>query len=198
MKQMDYKKVANITTFGRLYLQARIWLYSLLSTGAVSGAPYIIHPCIFTGLGKVACGQNVKLGVWPSPHYWSGNSHFDTRSETALIKIGNNVTINNNFTAICLERIVIGDDTLIGINVSIMDFDAHGVQPDARRGNKGKFGQVSIGRNCWIGSNASILKGVSIGDNSVIGLGSVVVDNIPANVVAAGNPCKVVRKINID
>lgn len=194
---MDYKN-PNISRGGRLYLQARIWLYSLLSNMAVSGKPYIIHPCIFTGAGKLVCGQHVKLGVWPSPHYWSGNSHFDTRSENALIEIGNNVTINNNFTAICLDKIIIGAETLIGINVSIMDFDAHGVQPNSRRGNKGKSGQVTIGRNCWIGSNVSILKGVSIGDNSVIGLGSVVVDSIPANVVAAGNPCKVVREISID
>lgn len=192
---MDFKKVAGVGSVGHLYLRARIWLYSLLSNGEVSGEPNIIHPCIFTGSGKVVCGQNVRLGIWPSPHYWSGNSHFDTRSSEALIEIGNNVAINNNFTAICLDKILIGDNTLIGINVTIMDFDAHGVPPNSRRGNKGKFGQVTIGQNCWIGSNVSILKGVSIGDNSVIGLGSIVTSDIPPNVVAAGNPCRVIKSI---
>ncbi|MDF2571511.1 MAG: dapH 2, partial [Sporomusa sp.] len=96
---MDFKKVASsIGKTRNLYLQARIWLYDLLSDGEVIGEPNIIHPCIFTGAGKVAFGQNVTLGVWPSPCYWSGNSHFDTRSSEARIEIGNNVAINNNFT----------------------------------------------------------------------------------------------------
>ncbi|WP_371372011.1 DapH/DapD/GlmU-related protein [Sporomusa aerivorans] len=193
---MELKK-ACLDAARDLYLRARIWLFDLLSDGDVMGEPNILHPSIFTGPGKVAFGQNVRVGIRHSPYFWSGNNHFDTRRNEAMIEIGNNVAINNNFTAICLANITVGDDTLIGFNVTIMDFDAHGVEPHLRRGNPGKSAAVNIGRNCWIGSNVAILKGVSIGDNSIIGLGSVVTGSIPANVIAAGNPCQVVREIHV-
>jgi acetyltransferase-like isoleucine patch superfamily enzyme len=194
---MEIKKTC-LVALQDCYLQARIWLYNLLSDGEVLGDPRIMHPCIFTGAGKVTFGENVRVGIRHSPNFWHGSSHFDTRRNEAVIEIGNNVAINNCFTAICLSNITIDDNTLIGFNVTIMDFDAHGIEPDLRRGNPGKHGAVHIGRNCWIGSNAAILKGVSIGDNSIIGLGSVVTGNIPANVIAAGNPCRVIKEISVE
>ena len=83
---------------------------------------------------------------------------------------------------------------MIGPNVTIATA-GHPVQPDLRR-KAIQFNQpVHIGNNVWIGANALILPGVTIGDNSVIGGGSVVPKDIPANVVAVGNPCKVLREI---
>ena len=83
---------------------------------------------------------------------------------------------------------------MIGPNVTIATA-GHPVQPDLRR-KAIQFNQpVHIGNNVWIGANALILPGVTIGDNSVIGGGSVVTKDIPANVVAVGNPCKVLREI---
>lgn len=88
----------------------------------------------------------------------------------------------------------IGDHVMIGPNVTIATA-GHPVQPDLRR-KAIQFNQpVHIGNNVWIGANALILPGVTIGDNSVIGGGSVVTKDIPANVVAVGNPCKVLREI---
>ena len=78
-----------------------------------------------------------------------------------------------------------------GANVTIMDGDAH--QDDSRAG---KNAPIVIEDNVWIGANATILKGVTIGRNSLIGAGSVVVKSIPENVIAAGNPCRVIKSLD--
>jgi len=76
---------------------------------------------------------------------------------------------------------------------SIYDCDSHEVDPKFRRRSVGPIEPVIIGDNVWFGSRVQVLRGVSIGDNSVIGAGSVVVQSIPANCVAAGVPAKVIR-----
>ncbi|NRW82134.1 acetyltransferase-like isoleucine patch superfamily enzyme [Clostridium beijerinckii] len=84
---------------------------------------------------------------------------------------------------------------MIAPNVTITP-TGHPVDPDLRRPGTQFSIPVRIGNNVWIGSNAVILPGVTIGDNSVIGAGSVVTHDIPENVVAVGNPCRVLREIN--
>lgn len=79
----------------------------------------------------------------------------------------------------------------VGANVTIMDGDAHQDDPRA-----GKNAPIVIEDNVWIGANATILKGVTIGRNSLIGAGSVVVKSIPENVIAAGNPCRVIKSLD--
>lgn len=91
----------------------------------------------------------------------------------------------------CFDKIEIGNHVRVGANVLIMDGDAHQDDPRA-----GKNKPVLIEDNVWIGSNVIVLKGVTIGRNSLIGAGSVVVKSIPANVIAAGNPCKVIRELD--
>lgn len=81
----------------------------------------------------------------------------------------------------------------MGANVTIMDSDQHTDDPRA-----GKDKPVRIEDNVWIGGGVTILKGVTIGRNSLIGAGSVVVKSIPENVIAAGNPCKVIRPLDED
>lgn len=93
----------------------------------------------------------------------------------------------------CFEKITIGDNVKVGANVVIMDGDAHQDDPRA-----GKNKPVIIGDNVWIGAGVMVLKGVTIGRNSLIGAGSVVVKDIPANCVAAGNPCKVIRSHSVE
>ena len=91
----------------------------------------------------------------------------------------------------CFKSISIGNNVRIGANSIIMDGDAH--QDDPRAGeNK----SVIIEDNVWIGANVMVLKGVTIGHNSIIGAGSVVTKDIPINVVAAGNPCKVIKQLD--
>jgi galactoside O-acetyltransferase len=108
--------------------------------------------------------------------------------------LGKNVYANFNLTLVDDTHIFIGDYVMIGPNVTIATA-GHPIDPELRK----KVAQfnipVNIGNNVWLGANAVILPGVSIGDNSVIGAGSVVTKDIPENVVAVGNPCRVLREI---
>lgn len=109
-------------------------------------------------------------------------------------KIGKNFYANFNLTLIDDTSIIIGDNVMVGPNVTIATA-GHPVEPKQRR-NKAQFNiPVTIGHNVWLGAGSVILPGVTIGENAVIGAGSIVTKAIPANVVAVGNPCKVLREI---
>lgn len=120
-----------------------------------------------------------------------------TLAAGAIIDIGDRVGISGG--SICAsKRIEIGDDTMLGANVTVADTDFHSLFPTFRGGHEHSTIQtadVRIGRRVLIGTNAIVLKGVSIGDNSVIGGGSVVTKSIPENSIAAGNPCRVIRML---
>jgi len=111
------------------------------------------------------------------------------------IEIGENFYSNYNLIILDCAKVLIGDNVMIGPNVSIYTA-GHPVHYEIRNQGYEYAFPVSIGNNVWIGGNAVINPGVSIGDNSVIGSGSVVTKDIPGNVIAAGNPCKVLRGIN--
>jgi len=120
---------------------------------------------------------------------------FSTHSRDALIKIGDHCGMSGVVIG-AKESITIGNHAMIGANVLITDFDWHAIDATARnRGESSKSRPVRISDNVFIGTASIILKGVSIGENSVIGANSVVTSNIPANVIAAGNPCKIVSKL---
>lgn len=108
--------------------------------------------------------------------------------------LGKNVYANFNLTLVDDTHIYIGDHVMIGPNVTLATA-GHPVDPEYRR----KVAQfnipIHIENNVWIGANSVVLPGITIGENSVIGAGSVVTKDIPANVVAVGNPCKVLRSI---
>lgn len=112
----------------------------------------------------------------------------------AHVHIGSRVYANFNLTLVDDGHIYIGDKTMIGPNVTIATA-GHPVLPELREKALQFNVDVHIGRNVWIGAGAIILPGITIGDNSVIGAGSVVTKDIPSNVVAVGNPCKVLREI---
>ena len=108
---------------------------------------------------------------------------------------GKMVYANYHLTCVDDTHIYIGDYTMIGPNVTIATA-GHPILPELREKIYQYTMPVHIGRNCWIGAGAIILPGVTIGDNTVIGAGSVVTKDIPSDVVAVGNPCKVMREIN--
>lgn len=112
-----------------------------------------------------------------------------------FVHLGDKVYANHNLTLVDDTHIYIGSHTLIGPNV-IIATAGHPVLPQLREKEYQFNMPVHIGKNCWIGAGAIILPGITIGDNSVIGAGSVVTKDIPDNVVAVGNPCKVLRKIS--
>lgn len=112
--------------------------------------------------------------------------------------IGNNVGISST-ALICDKKIVIGDFVKIGGNVVIYDTDFHALDPELRRHTELECNtnkqEVIISNNVFIGAHSTILKGVYIGENSIIGAGSVVTKSIPDNEIWAGNPVKFIRKI---
>lgn len=101
---------------------------------------------------------------------------------------------NYNLTVVDDGKVFIGDKTLIGPNVTICT-TGHPADPHYREMVAHYSLEIKIGKNVWIGSNSVILPGVTIGDNSIIGAGSVVTRDIPENVIAFGNPCRVQREI---
>ncbi len=113
----------------------------------------------------------------------------------ANVHLGKWVYANFNLTLVDDGHIFIGDRTMIGPNVTIATA-SHPIMPELREKALQFNVDVSIGRNVWIGAGAIILPGIRIGDNSVVGAGSVVTKDIPPNVVAVGNPCRVLRPIS--
>ncbi len=110
------------------------------------------------------------------------------------VHLGKYVYANFNLTLVDDTHIYIGDFTMIGPNVTITSA-GHPVLPELREQTYQFNAPVHIGRNCWLGAGVIILPGVTIGDNTVIGAGSVVTKDIPADVVAVGSPCRVLRPI---
>lgn len=110
------------------------------------------------------------------------------------IKLGNNFYANYNCVMLDVAQITIGDNCMFGPNVSIYTA-GHPVHPVTRNTGYEYGKEVSIGDNCWIGGSVTIAGGVKIGNNVVIGAGSVVTKDIPDSVIAVGNPCRVLRKI---
>lgn len=110
------------------------------------------------------------------------------------ISVGKNFFANYNCTIIDVAKVTIGDNCQFAPNVSIYTA-GHPIHP-AIRNTLYEYGiHVTIGSNVWIGGNSVVLPGVNIGDNCVIGAGSVVTKDIPPWSLAAGNPCRVIRKI---
>ena len=118
-----------------------------------------------------------------------------TFNENAKIKIGSNSGFSGTSIG-AANSITIGNYVLSGANVLITDFDWHPIDPNFRHTNKNiKNAPVVIHDNVWLGVNSVILKGVTIGENTIIGANSLVVNDIPSNVIAGGNPCKVIKAL---
>ena len=124
----------------------------------------------------------------------SKKSIFKTFNKGAHIEIKDNSGINGSVIT-CAEKIIIGKNVLIGYNCYISDTDNHVIDPILRHTGKAETAPIDIGDNVWLGANVVVLKGVSIGANSVIGANSLVLSSIPSNVIAIGNPCRVIKKI---
>jgi len=123
-----------------------------------------------------------------------------------IIQIGEDAKIGPNSVIRCVNKVIIGDLTALATNVVVSDNNSHPVNPldreIMRKTPSGSFERswqnsdnapIIIGRNCWIGENARICKGVSIGDGSVIAANAVVTKDVPSNTIVAGNPARVVK-----
>lgn len=182
----------------RLVQRARITWYQVISTNGAIGNPVLHQPLQLVGNGRIRFGENVRIGVFPSPSFMDSYAYIEARGNHAEIQVGAGTWINNGFRCIAEHTsITIGKNCLLGANVEILDSDFHGFGLDERGVSKPEWARpVVLEDNVFIGSNARILKGARIGTGSVIANSSLVVGDIPAMVVAGGMPAKVIRAIS--
>ena len=182
----------------KLQVQLRIRHYQLLSDQPLALAGSVQHSAVLVlGRGRFEL-EGAVLGYWPSPRGLDGIIHLEARYESARIRIGRGSCVNNG-AVIISERgeIDIGERVLIGPELTVLDSNFHAVDANARSGGATDSpGRVVIGDDVFIGQRVTILKGVTIGDRSVIGAGSVVSKDVPSDAIAAGNPCTVVRLLD--
>lgn len=111
------------------------------------------------------------------------------------VHFGKNIYTNFNLTLVDDTHIHVGDYCQIGPNV-VLATAGHPILPELREKGYQYNAPVRIGRNCWLGAGVVVVPGVTIGDNVVVGAGSVVTRDLPDNVIAVGNPCKILREVN--
>ena len=181
----------------KYYQKLRILNSKILSSNYnVVGNPKISQPVLFLGLGKIQFAEGVFLGYYPSPFFYDGSIYIEARVKGSNVSVGKNTHINNGARIICDKTyIIIGDNVLIGTSFEVLDSDFHGIHPSKRMDMNYKCLPVIIENNVFIGNNVTILKGVKIGKNSVIANSSVVVKDIPADSIAAGNPARVIKSV---
>ena len=159
----------------------------------VGREPEIMHPA-----SVQVFGRNIRLGDFPhlisTPDNCIRFTTLGHRGGDAFINVGNYVLISPGVRISAAESITIGDACMIAANVYISDSDWHGLYNRTRPFRC--TAPITLGNNVWIGDSAIICKGVSIGDNSVVGAGSVVTRDVPDNTVVAGNPAREIKKIN--
>jgi len=174
----------------------RIVFYYYLSDISVDRKSVTFNqPVLFVGKGSIKL-RKCFIGVWPSPFFFSTYAHIEARTDKANISIGENTWLNNNATIIADKTTIsIGDNVLIGQNVFICDSDFHGLEVENRSNGKYDVAPVMIKNSVFIGANVTILKGVSIGVNSVVASGSIVSSSVPDNVVVGGIPAKIIKQL---
>lgn len=179
---------------GSMFLKrCKYFFYSNNSPASGSFKPY--QPVVLRGMGEIHFGKNVSFGILNSPHLHSSYTYIEARSKNARIIFGNNVNINNAFSAVSELKITIKDNVLIGYNCNIIDSNFHDLEIKNRHNTDPEPKEVLIENNVFIGNNVTILKGVTIGRNSVIATGSIVTKSFPENVVIGGCPAKVIRTL---
>lgn len=197
MKQILIK-LLNLSTTFRIKLYPRINRMTLKAHGVVFGKNLCVPGKVLWSIcgGKIKIGDNFYFssgyGVNPISSNLQGAIYLENG---ASLKIGNNVGMSSTRMWIH-DSVTIGNNVKVGACVLITDTDAHPLDFLARRtSNDGtKSAPIVIEDDVWVGAHSIILKGVTIGARSIIGAGSVVTRSIPADCVAAGNPCKVIKR----
>ena len=145
-------------------------------------------------------GNNIHIGnnvhFRTSKHIITQICAWNKNNSDASIFIGDNVLISPGVRILSAKDITIGNNVMLASNVYISDSDWHDVYD--RIETPGKSEKIIIKENAWIGEGSKISKGVTIGENSIIGLGSIVTADVPDNKIYAGNPAKEVKSINLD
>lgn len=169
--------------------------FHLRIKGVVYGDKLRGNRCLIKNNGEIKLGDNVSLNSFPSGQMFK--TGLFTHLQTSIIKIGNNCILNGTIVH-SRNKIIIGDDCLFGPGVVILDNDSHNpsIDPTIRRSGEVADSPVIIGNNVWIGMRSVIMKGVHIGDNSIIAAGSIVTKDIPNNQLFGGNPAVFIKKLD--
>ncbi len=179
-----------------LFIKLRILKYNLLSDcKRVDRKPDLHFPLLLKGKGSIRFGQNFQNGVVLAHHYYSGYNYILAVNDDSRVEIGNNVVMANGASIQAVSTVTVGDHSMIGINCFLIDTDGHDLHPDRRMDGDIKTAPITIGKNVVIFYESIIMKGVTIGDNSIIGARSIVTSDIPPNVFAAGSPARVIRSL---
>jgi maltose O-acetyltransferase len=194
--QLSGKRYLRATVEG-IAQRPRIWKYRVLSScRRISGSPIVLQPVLFVGPGEVSLGDGVQFGWKASPQFYSGYCHVEVSKEQARIEVGDRTEFNNNLMIKSEGAgIRIGRDGLFGAHIEVFDSDFHELHPARRHAGTPAMAPVEIGDNVFVGMGARILKGATVGSDSVIGAGAVVTGAIPSGVIAAGNPARVIREL---
>lgn len=172
-----------------------LWMKSILKILGIR-----TRRCTFMGLARIDKLPNTTILIGDNCEFRSTSTSnliginrpciLSTIQSKARLTIGHNCGFSGTVIG-CFESITIGNNVRCGANTLITDSDWH--NDDYRSGGNNP---ISIEDNVWLGEGVKVLKGVHIGKNSVIGAGAIVTSDIPANVIAAGNPCRVIKSIN--
>lgn len=208
---MNCKRISRVLRCGFDFVQEQtlgwlsglsIYYFRLVANVRFGKKPKIFGvPIIRSPRGNILIGDRVQLisSSWrSSASALASRVRLRTFSDSATIVVGDGVGINGGSVTARSRRIQIGKDTMIGADCVIMDSDFHRLwPPDERYNYSGEEADadVNIGERVWIGARCMVLKGVTIGENSVIAAGSVVANDIPANCLAAGVPAVVKRRL---
>lgn len=162
--------------------------------GVVYGRKLRGNPCKIKNRGKIELGNNVFLNSYPDGELYK--TGLLAHLTSSLIKIGDNCSLNGTVIH-SRDSVIIGDNCMFGPGVVILDNDSHNISidPVVRRTGKIAESPVVIGNNVWIGMRSIIMKGVRIGDNSIIAAGSVVTKDVPSNQLFGGNPASFLKKL---
>ena len=162
----------------QLSFQDKLWKFNQLKPSDYNKKQKYMHEVF------AECGENCYIEL-PFHANWGGRH----------VHFGSGVYANSNLTLVDDGHIFVGDKVMLGPNVTIATAN-HPIDPELRSRGLQYNKDVYIGENVWIGAGVIIVPGIHIGKNSVIGAGSIVTKSIPDNVVAVGNPCRVLRKIS--
>lgn len=150
------------------------------------------HRLVIRGPGRVIIGDYVNAWAHQEP------TRLLTTRADAIIVVGNNVRLNGP-TLLASERIDVGDLSILGSTI-LFDSDFHSVRRDRSTNPRAPIRRapIRIGKNVWLGGQSAVLPGVSVGEDSVVAFRAVVTRDVPAGVIVAGNPARVVRQLQAE